>query len=107
MLNNEKPDSQASNLQRAFRNEASTAKRAARQLARLSRSQKDQVINMMADLLNSAQQQILSANAQDLELARQHQLSAAMLDRLSLSRVGALTCRHWPVQAHVRGKGEH
>ncbi len=62
------------------------AKAASYKLALLSSKQKNQVLNKIADYLESQSETILAANAQDLDEARANGLSEAMLDRLALNQ---------------------
>lgn len=61
------------------------AKAASYQLALLSSREKNQVLNKIADYLESQTEEILRANAEDLSDARANGLSDAMLDRLALT----------------------
>jgi glutamate-5-semialdehyde dehydrogenase len=61
------------------------AKSAARSLAVASASQKDQVLQCMAEIILASSSAILDANLQDLAEARNAGLSPAMLDRLMLN----------------------
>lgn len=61
------------------------ARVAARQLAALSRAQKDAALHAIADVLQEQQEAILQANAADLEAARAAGTSAALLDRMLLT----------------------
>lgn len=63
----------------------SQAKNAARRLAFLASSVKDQALYAMADSLENHMADILTANAQDMEAARKQGLSNALLDRLLLT----------------------
>ena len=61
------------------------ARKASRELARLSTSVKNQVLNNLADLLESDIEELLLANAEDCEGARADGLNEAMIDRLLLT----------------------
>ncbi len=61
------------------------ARDASRILAGLRRDDKDQVIALLADLLNEHQAAVLDANSADIILAEQDELSPAMIDRLRLT----------------------
>lgn len=64
---------------------ANKAAEAAKTVARLSTSEKNQALQYMADALRAHQTQIVSVNENDLRAAREQQLSAAMIDRLTLN----------------------
>ncbi|NJP06418.1 MAG: glutamate-5-semialdehyde dehydrogenase [Chloroflexaceae bacterium] len=64
---------------------AQQARVAARQLACLSRAEKDAALYAIADQLIAEQDAILAANAADLELARANGTSDALLDRMLLT----------------------
>jgi glutamate-5-semialdehyde dehydrogenase len=61
------------------------AKRAARELATVSSSVKDNGLEAIAAALLERAEEILEANARDVELGREAQLSDALLDRLTLT----------------------
>lgn len=61
------------------------AKAASYKLALLSSSEKNRVLEKIADELEAQMESILSANVQDVEQARANGLSEAMLDRLALT----------------------
>ena len=61
------------------------ARKAARQLAKLSSQAKDQALIAVADGLRSRREEVLSANERDCEAGRQNGLSDALLDRLLLT----------------------
>ena len=61
------------------------ARKASRELARLSTSIKNQVLNDLADLLESDVDELLQANAEDCAGARADGLNEAMIDRLLLT----------------------
>ena len=60
------------------------ARRAARQLAQLGSSAKNQALRAMAAALRANEDDILAANARDLAAAADHGISGVMLDRLRL-----------------------
>ncbi len=62
------------------------ARRAAYQLAALSTAKKNGILLAMADALEIAQEQICQANELDMDAARQKGTSAALLDRLLLTK---------------------
>lgn len=64
---------------------ARSAKAASREMAALSTSRKNNLLQRMADLLMDRQDFIRQANEMDLKAGREKGLSAAMLDRLTLS----------------------
>lgn len=61
------------------------AKQASYHLSVLSTAQKNQALNVIADLLEAESAEILAANALDLADARQNGMSAALQDRLLLT----------------------
>jgi glutamate-5-semialdehyde dehydrogenase len=61
------------------------ARAAARQLARLTATQKNEGLIAMADEIVAAQADILTANARDVAQAQANGLSSAMIDRLTLT----------------------
>ncbi|RMG85567.1 MAG: glutamate-5-semialdehyde dehydrogenase [Candidatus Dadabacteria bacterium] len=61
------------------------ARRASRELARLSSRVKDEALRAMADGLEAARAELQAENRKDLEAAEQAGLSKAMIDRLTLS----------------------
>lgn len=63
---------------------AQQAKRAARELAKLSPDEKNTCLRAMADALEQHRAALQEANAHDLDAGAQGGLSAAMLDRLKL-----------------------
>ena len=71
---------------------AEAARRAARELAKLSGDRKNAALRAMADGIVAAQDRILAANAKDLEVARAEGHPAAFVDRLTLNptRVAAV-----------------
>ena len=60
------------------------ARAAARKLARLSTSVKNQALSNIADALKARQAEILAANAKDLQAGKEKGLSDVLLDRLLL-----------------------
>lgn len=62
------------------------AKKASYQLATLSAPAKNQVLLTIADFLESASDEILAANAKDMQAAKEKGSSAALLDRLLLTK---------------------
>ncbi len=64
---------------------AQRAKKAAREVARLSTGVKDQVLLDTAQRLLERRDELQAANAKDLERAREKGLSSAFVDRLTLS----------------------
>lgn len=69
----------------AIRSIAQAAKVASRELARLTRAQKDSALSAMATALRGATEEILAANARDVERERAAGMSEAMIDRLTLT----------------------
>src|SRR3954462_6239641 len=63
------------------------AKAAARPLAATPSAVKDAALRAVADALEARVEEILEANARDLEAGRESGLSAALMDRLGLSRM--------------------
>ena len=63
----------------------SAAKAAARRLAKLPSSVKDQALTNIADGLKSRQEEILAANERDCEAGRRDGLTESLLDRLMLN----------------------
>lgn len=63
------------------------ARDAARQLARVSRAQKDAALHAVADVLLERQKEILHANETDVVAARENGTSVALLDRMLLTPV--------------------
>ena len=61
------------------------ARKASREIARLSTTVKNQVLNNLADLLEDDIEELLLANAEDCEGARADGLDEAMIDRLFLT----------------------
>jgi glutamate-5-semialdehyde dehydrogenase len=71
---------------------AERARGAARQLALLPRTAKDDALHGIADALVASAADVVSANAEDLERGRANGLSEGLLDRLTLDerRIGAI-----------------
>lgn len=63
---------------------AKQAKKAARQIANLNSSQKNQLLTDIADALVASTPAILAANEKDINSGKNNGLDAAMLDRLAL-----------------------
>ncbi len=61
------------------------ARQTARVLAGLGRTDKDRVINRLADLLDTQQARVLAANDRDIALAEADGLAPALIDRLRLN----------------------
>lgn len=72
-------------IARKVRDMAVQAKKAAREMAAVSTTQKNRLLLEMAEGLKRGKEFIQAENRKDLEAARQKGLSAAMLDRLELS----------------------
>lgn len=64
---------------------AQKAKAASYQIAIAPTNQKNQALNLIADILLQNQDKILAANAEDMAKAKQSQLDEAMLERLGLN----------------------
>ncbi len=62
------------------------AKGAAGDLARLSEEEKNSVLSDIADALEKKEEALLAANAKDIEKAPEYGLSAAMTERLTVSK---------------------
>jgi len=73
------------NIEEIIRNMAGKARKAARRLAALPTSVKDNVLLQTADALLAEKEFIAAENRRDLEAGRAKGLSSAMLDRLELS----------------------
>ena len=71
---------------------AAAARVAARELALLTRADKDAALRALADALDAANARIVAANAEDLDRGREGGMSESLLDRLTLTpeRVGAI-----------------
>ena len=74
------------------------ARKAARDLARLSAGVKNETLNSLAGLLESDVDDLLEANAEDCEEARTAGLNEAMIDRLLLTPVPAARHRRRAAQ---------
>lgn len=61
------------------------AKKAARELARLSTKEKNELLRTLAQELKSREEEIILANEEDLRRGKEAQLSEALLDRLLLN----------------------
>ncbi len=61
------------------------AQEASKQLAHLNTDQKNRILTLVADMLESATLSILEANAADLQLGEEMGLKGAIVERLSLS----------------------
>src|SRR5271167_2533984 len=72
------------NLNEQMTRLARQAKAASRELAKLTKAEKNSCLLAMADALEQNSDAIKEANALDMEFGAQHGLSAAMLDRLKL-----------------------
>jgi glutamate-5-semialdehyde dehydrogenase len=66
------------------------ARRASRAMARAETAAKDQALLAMAAAIEREVQRLLDANGRDLDAARVKALAPAMIDRLTLSRDGAV-----------------
>jgi len=66
---------------------AGSARLASRQLALLSRAEKDAALRAMADALDSASDKIIAANDTDIARGRARGLTQGLLDRLRLDRL--------------------
>ena len=64
---------------------AQKARRAARRAAVATTEQKNDVLGLLAEIIEERAQEIQAENARDLELARDKGLSPAMIDRLTIS----------------------
>ncbi|GAB6990246.1 glutamate-5-semialdehyde dehydrogenase [Paenibacillus pini] len=67
------------------RTKAELAQAAAAVLNRLSTTQKDEALQLMANALRQGQEEIITANAEDLERGKQQGTSPSLLDRLALN----------------------
>ncbi len=68
-----------------FTEQAQDAKAASRQLAVLTRAQKDAALHAMADALAAAEDAVLAANAQDTARGRESGMTESLVDRLALN----------------------
>ncbi len=69
----------------SIRESAAAARGAARELAMLSRTQKDAALHRVADLLETRQDQVLSANAHDTARVRESGADDYFIERLTLT----------------------
>ncbi len=78
----------ASAIEERFR----AAKRASRNVARLTSAQKSEALVAIADALEAQSERIIAANAEDLERGSENNIGDPLLDRLALNtaRVSAL-----------------
>ena len=67
-----------------FRSQALAAREASRQLATLTRDEKDRALHAMADAVAAAEKELLAANAVDVDAARAAGTPEAVIDRLRL-----------------------
>ena len=67
-----------------FRSQALAAREASRQLATLTRDEKDRALHAMADAVAAAEKELLAANAVDVDAARRSGTPEAVIDRLRL-----------------------
>ncbi|MGM0601851.1 MAG: glutamate-5-semialdehyde dehydrogenase [Bacillota bacterium] len=65
--------------------QAEKSKKASRELAKLSSSEKNRALNLIADKLIDRKDEILEINKKDMEKGREAGLNRALLDRLKLS----------------------
>ena len=68
-----------------FQTQATSARRAAVELATLNRAAKDKALQAMADALAAAEPELLAANAADVEAARASGTPESIVDRLALT----------------------
>lgn len=73
-------------LSTQMKNIGDNAKKAARQLARLSSKDKTNALHAMADSLEAATNEIIAANTKDIEIARENGLAEPMIERLTLDK---------------------
>jgi glutamate-5-semialdehyde dehydrogenase len=85
-----------------------TAKRAARELARIDTAVKDAALEAMAVALSARAGEILEANERDMQLGREAEIGAALLDRLRLdeARIAAIAAAVRQVAALADPVGE-
>ncbi len=85
-----------------------TAKRAARELARIDTAVKDAALEAMAAALSARAGEILEANERDMQLGREAEIGAALLDRLRLdeARIAAIAAAVRQVAALADPVGE-
>ena len=67
-----------------FRSQALAAREASRQLATLTRDEKDRALHAMADAVAAVEKKLLAANAVDVDAARRSGTPEAVIDRLLL-----------------------
>ena len=67
-----------------FRSQALAAREASRQLATLTRDEKDRALHAMADAVAAVAKELLAANAVDVDAARRSGTPEAVIDRLRL-----------------------
>ena len=67
-----------------FRSQALAAREASRQLATLTRDEKDRALHAMADAVAAVEKKLLAANAVDVDAARRSGTPEAVIDRLRL-----------------------
>ena len=67
-----------------FRSQALAAREASRQLAPLTRDEKDRALHAMADAVAAVEKNLLAANAVDVDAARRSGTPEAVIDRLRL-----------------------
>ena len=67
-----------------FRSQALAAREASRQLATLTRDEKDRALHAMADAVAAVEKELLVANAVDVDAARRSETPEAVIDRLRL-----------------------
>ena len=80
----ESAEAQAVEAQRVVSRLAGAARDAARSIALLRRTDKDELLRGMADLLMAHAEEILVANREDLDRGRRQELPEGLLDRLTL-----------------------
>ncbi|MHA6525320.1 glutamate-5-semialdehyde dehydrogenase [Tessaracoccus sp. G1721] len=68
-----------------FQTQATSARRAAVELATLNRAAKDRALHAMADALAAAEPELLAANATDVAAAREGGTPESIVDRLALT----------------------
>ncbi len=73
------------NLKEEIVNLAKKAKKASRELAKVSSSVKNQILKDTAELLVNERDKIIKINQEDVESARKAKLQSAMIDRLTLT----------------------
>ncbi len=85
VFDNHKGGNVMDNIQEILIAQGIKAKRAARTLATVSTTLKNEALLNMAEQLEANSQEILKANGTDLELGRDQGLTAALLERLTLT----------------------